>query len=112
MTENIDVENNSYNLKTKNKTSSTDSKMDIPWLPSNYNLNLIIFFVLMLVLIVAMVCFILMGCLINRSFGCTVPREGLSSSLNIMSRSRNRAIRAVRDSFKQDGASVQDQPNL
>ena len=66
----------------------------------------------MLGLIVAMVCFILMGCLINKSLGCTGPREGLSSSLTIMSRSRNRAIRAVRNSLKQDGASVQDQPDV
>ena len=67
--------------------------MEDPWLASNYNTILAIGFVCIAGVIVAIVCLILIGCLIKEP----ATWEDVSSSLNILSRSRNKAIRTSKD---------------
>ena len=67
--------------------------MEDPWLASNYNIILAIGFLLIFAVIAAIVCVILIGCLMKEPD----TWEDVSSSLNILSRSRNKAMRAMKD---------------
>ena len=67
--------------------------MEDPWLASNYNIILAIGFLLIFAVIAAIVCVILIGCLMKEPD----TWEDVSSSLNILSRSRNKAIRSMKD---------------
>ena len=67
--------------------------MEDPWLASNYNIILAIGFLLIFAVIAAIVCVILIGCLMKEPD----TWEDVSSSLNILSRSRNKAMRAMND---------------
>ena len=67
--------------------------MEDPWLASNYNTIFAIGFVSIAAVIVAIVFVIAIGCLIKEPD----TWEDVSSSLNILSRSRNKAIRTSKD---------------
>ena len=67
--------------------------MDNPWLASSYDSILATGFLLIAIMTVAIVCIILVGCLIKEPD----TWEDVSSSLNVLSRSRNKAIRTTKD---------------
>ena len=78
--------------------------------PSNYATILVISFVILIILVVVMVCVIIICCFIqDRDFS---EEDSLPNSFNILSRSQNQALQALRDSVKLADRRISDQLNL